>query len=105
MLVLMVALAAAQEGIWTKVARPTNDMWNKLEMSSNGEYHLGMTDNGVYRSTDYGLTWTQALGKPDTMTEKTTTQSTFSAVTWNDIAMSSSGKHQAVIAGGNGGVF
>jgi photosystem II stability/assembly factor-like uncharacterized protein len=57
---------------------------NKVE---RGKYQTAVVDGGyIYRSTNYGVTWTQATSD--------TTRS------WSSVAMSSDGKYQTAVANG-----
>ena len=59
-----------------------------VAMSTNGEYQLITDGDGwVYRSTNYGLNWTQLGHSPGNKQ-------------WSGAAMSSSGQFQTVVAGG-----
>jgi len=61
--------------------------WNGLAVSSTGQYQIAAIANvGIYRSSDYGVTWILATGT--------------STPTWTAVAISASGQYQTAVANG-----
>lgn len=61
--------------------------WNGLAVSSTGQYQLAaIATIGIYRSSDYGVTWILATGT--------------NGPTWSAVAISASGQYQTAVANG-----
>ena len=82
-------------GSWTEriVGLPRPADWQGIASSSNGEILMaGVYQGGIYRSTDYGATWTRLTnGIPNAR--------------WYSIATDSSGTKTAAVAEAGGGIY
>ena len=77
---------------WTKTSAITAN-WQGISLSSTGQYQTAVVNGGfVYRSTNYGATWTQTSAGPG------------EAQSWNQVSISATGQYQTVVYGDiNGG--
>jgi photosystem II stability/assembly factor-like uncharacterized protein len=78
---------------WTASNAPTTLPWNCVCQSESGQYAFAVaksSNNRIYRSTNYGLTWTQSN----------------SAITsWYNVAISSSGQYGLATLEASGGLY
>jgi photosystem II stability/assembly factor-like uncharacterized protein len=96
----IVLLAAAPAAEWQKVDisnLPAAATIDDVAMSADGKYQTAVddTDGHIYRSEDYGMSWSPAQ-LPPTLS---TTDASLPKPYHKAVAMSSSGKEQAILAG------
>ena len=48
-------------GIWYQSDGPTNKMWRYLAMAGNGNYAVAISTDGLYVSSDNGVTWSMKM--------------------------------------------
>jgi photosystem II stability/assembly factor-like uncharacterized protein/predicted acyltransferase (DUF342 family) len=76
--------------IFSQATFDANQNWYSVAMSSNGQYQTAVVNGGyIYRSNDYGVTWSQVSSyDPYSIVN-------FS-VQWSSVAMSANGQYQSV---------
>lgn len=64
-----------------------NRSWTAVAMSSNGQYQTTLEyQGGIYRSTDYGVTWTDV------------SPTGYNSTMWSSITISDTGQYQSAVA-------
>jgi photosystem II stability/assembly factor-like uncharacterized protein len=74
---------------WKKVGIAGANDWNGIKVSSSGQYMFACTDEGVYRSEDFGANWMKALDV---------------AGAWRAVSMDGTGKY-GVVVGFSEGIY